>query len=61
MNTFTLEQFQDLRGKIQKHGFSKMLEKVNQQLDESTASFADMPSELTMTEDNRAMINPDFP
>ena len=38
-----------------------MLEKVNQQLDDSSTSFADMPSELTLTEDNRATVNLEVP
>ena len=38
-----------------------MLEKVNAQLDESSNSFADMPSELTLTEDNRALMNLEVP
>lgn len=37
-----------------------MLQKVNKELDESSNSFADLPSELTITEDNRAAINTDF-
>jgi len=37
-----------------------MLAMVNQELDESHASFADLPSELTITEDNRAAINGDL-
>ena len=37
-----------------------MLDRVNQQLDES-GTFADMPCELTFTEDNRAVIDGDFP
>lgn len=37
-----------------------MLSKVNKELDESSYSFADLPSELTITEDNRAAIDHDF-
>ena len=37
-----------------------MLQKVNDQLDDST-SFADMPCELTLTEDNRALVNLEVP
>ena len=50
LNSFTLEQFQDLRGKIQKNGFKQMLAQVNDELDESN-TFADLPSELGITED----------
>ena len=42
-----------------------MLSKVNQEMDETSVvindrSFADLPSELTITEDNRAAIGTDL-
>ena len=53
LNNFTLEQFQDLRSEIKKGGFSQMLVSVNNQLDSKEQSFSGLPSEMTITEDNR--------
>lgn len=58
INSFTLEQFQELRNEIKRKGFNKKLAKVNEKLDNT--SFEELPSELTITEDNREVFMNNF-
>lgn len=55
INSFTLEQFQDLRGEIKRQGFNQMLQRVTNQLDQE-----ELPSEMTITEDHRKVIINNF-